>query len=89
MNLHSQRSRQQVEEANSFSEKKERSIRTQSVGALRRRVNSREYPTEIHSNRDSLYENKAPSAIHEKVVATLRREKDNIQRAFSSQRGEL
>lgn len=29
---------------------------------------------------------KAPSAVHEKVVSTLRKEKDNIQKAFSSEK---
>ena len=69
-------------------------MRTHSVGVLRRRrIPSREYglnPADNFSNgkdRDLLAEclsNKAPSALHEKVVHTLRREKDNISRAFTS-----
>lgn len=49
-------------------------------------LSARKEPAPIIINKDEQFMYKAPSAIHETVVHTLRREKDTLSAALSNQR---
>jgi septal ring factor EnvC (AmiA/AmiB activator) len=59
-----------------------------SVGANndQRQKSARKEPAPIIINKDEQFAYKAPSTVHETVVHTLRREKDNLSVALSNQR---